>query len=136
MNIILNFIKNEKFTPFEDAGIKTWHIAAVNTKKDTSIIQKCQNALKPFISGTYCLGERMNKSWKHIKMSQSLERHRVLLKSSVLLYILNSVEIKFTYKDKDKDQYAILCKNCHYEYLKEDNTSKTFITNSDFLYSS
>ena len=122
VNIILNFIKNEKITPFEDGGIKTWHIAAVSTQKGYSILQKCQNVFKTYISGTYCLGERMNKIWQHMKMKKSLERQRVLLKKSVLLYILNSVEIKFTYTYKA--QYAILCKNFHYDYLNEDNASK------------
>ena len=96
VNIILNFIKNEKLTPFEDGGIKPWHIPQVNTQKGSSILQKCQNVFKKFISGTYCLGELMNKSWQHMKMTQRLERQRVLLKNSVLLYIMNSVEIKFT----------------------------------------
>ena len=72
VNIILNFIKNEKFTPFEDGGIKPWHIAAVSIRKGSSILQKCQNLFKTYISGTYCLDERMNKSWQHMKMTQRL----------------------------------------------------------------
>ena len=50
------------------------------------------------------------------------EKHRQLLKTSVLLYILNSVEIKFTYTDKP--QYTIKCKHCHYDYLKEEQAVK------------
>ena len=30
---ILRFIKNEQFTPFEDGGIKQWHVNHVNLEK-------------------------------------------------------------------------------------------------------
>ena len=53
MNIILNFIKKKKkITPFEDGGIKEWHISQVNTQKVYSIIHKCQSVFKNYISGT------------------------------------------------------------------------------------
>ena len=121
--MILNFIKKKaKFTPFEDVGIKEWQISQVNNQKVSSILQKCQSVFKNYIYGRYCLGERMNESWKHIEMSQRLQKHILLLKNSVLLYILNSVVIQFTYTDKS--QYAILCEHCKYEYHNEDLAAK------------
>ena len=65
-------------------------------------------------------------------MSRSLEKHRVLLKNSVLLYILNSVVIKFTYTDKA--QYAILCKHCNYEYFKEDDAANKSISHTEIFH--
>ena len=57
---------------------------------------------------------------------QRFEKHRTLLKTSVLLYILNSVEINFTYTDKP--QYTVRCKHWHYDYLKEEQALKESIT--------
>ena len=46
---ILIFIKNEQFTPFEDGGIKEWHISHVNAEKGDSIIQKFQRVFIKYI---------------------------------------------------------------------------------------
>ena len=94
---ILTFVKAEKFTPFEDGGIKDWYMSQVNTEKGSSILQKCQRIFKNFISGTYNLGESINESGKNIKISKLHEKHELNLVKSVLLHALKSLEMKFTY---------------------------------------
>ena len=126
VNAICNFIKHEKFTPFQDHVIKPWHRSQVNHQKGNNILQKCQNVFKEFIYGSYCLGEGINRSCQILTLPQRLEKYRTLLKTSVLLYILNSVEINFTYTDKP--QYNMKCKHCHYDYLKEEQAVKKLIT--------
>jgi hypothetical protein len=126
VNAICNFIKHEQFSPFQDNVIKPWHRSQVNHQKGNSILQKCQNVFKEFIHGTYCLGEGINRSCQILTIPLRFEKHRQLLKTSVLLYILNSVEIKFTYTYKA--QYTIKCKHFHYDYLKEEQAGKESIT--------
>ena len=111
VNAICNFIKHERFTPFQDNVIKPWHRSQV---------------FKELIHGTYCLGERINRSCQLMKIPLRFEKHQQQLKTIVLLYILNIVEIKFTYTYKT--QYTIKCKKFHYDYLKEEQAVKESIT--------
>ena len=65
-------------------------------EKGHNIEQKCKQVFKKFIQGTYNVGESIRKSCESFKIPKRVQRHHTVLKNSVLLYILKSVEIHFT----------------------------------------
>ena len=91
VNAILNYMENEKYSPFQDDEIKSWHRSMVVDEKGHNIEQKCKQVFKKFIQGTYNIGESIRKSCESFKIPKRVQKHHTVLKNSVLLYILKSV---------------------------------------------